>query len=160
MKKIPGKFLVLLVFYSSHCLCAQTSDIPDSANRVSTVSKISVLLENRGKNVRVSDDVKSPFVTKSAPNTISSEIKILQVPIGLSGPELLSQLSAKIPSTATLTFGGNAMLLLGTKKVKVGEKINVSQDGINYELTLVSVTSTSFTVKMGDSLSTRPVKNH
>ena len=159
MKQIPGNFLVLLVFYSSHCLCAQTSDIPDSANRVSTVSKISVLLENRGKNVRVSDDVKSPFVTKSAPNTISSEIKILQVPIGLSGPELLSQLSAKIHSTGTLIFGGNAMLLLGSKKAKVGDKITVSNDGIDYELTLVNVTSTSFTVKLGEALSTRPVRN-
>ena len=158
MKFKRGKLIVLGSVVGATCLSAETADIPAPASRVQVVATVSSILESRGKVVTLPADSKNPFFAKS-PAIVQPEVKYSQPPVGLSGPELLSQLSAKIPSTGTLIFGGNAMLLLGSKKAKVGDKISVSNDGIDYELTLVNVTSTSFTVKLGESLSTRPVRN-
>lgn len=136
---------------------AQSTDITPPETRVLVVKKILLVQDSRGKPFTLPDGLINPFVGR-VKIEVAPEVQHLQVPVGLSGPELLSQLSEKVPSTGTLIFGGNAILLLGSKKVKIGEKIPVNHDGTVYELTLVAVTPTNFTVKLGNDVSTRSVR--
>jgi hypothetical protein len=159
MNHLTSSFLlvtaaVLLAPTSSHA----QADIPPSETRVAVVASISKVMESRGKPAVVPEDCISPFTGKVRAAAPEPDFSNLPVPVGLSGPELLSQLAGKIPSTGTLVFGGNALLLLGPKRVKVGDTITVNHDGKDYQLTLTSVNSTSFTVKMGDEVSTRPIR--
>jgi hypothetical protein len=150
------QFLCFGLCYSAvHC---ETVDIPPPNTRVVFVAKIQGITQSRGKEAQIPPNVSNPFF-RTAPEVVVAHVEEAPVPAGLSGPELLSQLSSKIPSTGTLVFGGNTMLLLGSKRVKIGEKIIVSRDGKDYELTLSGVTSTTYTVKMGEEMSTRPIRN-
>lgn len=146
-----------LVLVGANTLSAQ-ADIPPPDTRVAVVTAVTKVMESRGKPADVPEESISPFTGKVRAAEPEPDYSNLPVPVGLSGPELLSQLAGKIPSTGTLVFGGNALLLIGPKRVKIGEMIVVNHDGKDYQLTLTAVTSTTFTVKLGDELSTRPVR--
>jgi hypothetical protein len=157
MKLFPTAFFVGSLSFFSHALVGQAADIPPPETRTAIVAKITKLAESRGKAVVIADNLVNPF-TGIIREASQPEVATGPIPIGLSGPELLSQLASTIPSTGTLVFGGNAMLLLGPKKIKVGEKIPVSFEGKDYQLTLIAVTPTTFTVQLGNELSTRTVR--
>jgi hypothetical protein len=157
MKPFPIIYFVGVCFGCSHSVFGQGADIPPSEPRAAIVAKVTALAESRGKVVVLPDDLVNPFTGVVREQTVV-EVATGPIPVGLSGPELLSQLAATIPSTGTLVFGGNAMLLLGPKKIKVGEKIPVNFEGKDYQLTLMSVTPTTFTVQLGKELSTRTVR--
>lgn len=150
-------FLFSLMLAGANMLSAQ-ADIPPPDTRVAVVTAVKKVMESRGNPAEISEDSISPFTGKVRAAEPEPDYSNLPVPVGLSGPELLSQLAGKIPSTGTLVFGGNALLLIGPKRVKIGETIAVNHDGKDYQLTLTAVTSTTFTVKLGDELSTRPVR--
>jgi hypothetical protein len=142
--------------FVSH-LRAQAADIPPPDTRIAFVKKVSDVIQIRGKVVTISDDYVNPFQGKVVLETIA-EHKNIVVPVGLSGPELLSKLANEIPSTGTLQFGGSAMLLMGSKRAKIGETISVHYDNKDYQLVLTAITPTTFTVMLGDQASTRPVR--
>lgn len=138
---------------------AQQLDIPPAQARVVLVDKIQAIVSSRGTKVEISDTLPNPFFAKAPEIKAVEVVEDLSVPLpGLSEAELVNELASKIPATGTLVFGGNSMLLLGSKKVKIGEKINIAQDGKDYELTLVAVNATTFSVKLGETTRTRPVR--
>ncbi len=157
MKLLPASFFVGLLSFFSHSVLAQGADIPPPDTRTAIVAKATKLAETRGKAPELADNLVNPF-TGIIREPSLPEVATGPIPVGLSGPELLSQLASTIPSTGTLVFGGNAMLLLGPKKIKVGEKIPVSFEGKDYQLTLTAVTPTTFTVQLGKEFSTRTVR--
>jgi hypothetical protein len=157
MKPLPNFLRVWAFFVCIHSMFGQNADIPPPDARIALVARVAALAESRGKAVVLPENLVNPFTGVVREQTVV-EVAIGSIPVGLSGPELLSQLAATIPSTGTLVFGGNAMLLLGPKKVKVGEKIPVSFEGKDYQLTLTAVTPTTFTVQLGKELSTRTVR--
>ncbi len=150
-------FALGFVLLGLNSLFAQ-ADIPAPETRVGVVTAVTKVVDSRGKPADIPAESISPFTGKVRAADPEPDYSNLPVPVGLSGPELLSQLAGKVPSTGTLVFGGNALLLLGPKRVKIGETIVVNHDGKDYQLTLTAVTSTTFTVKLGDELSTRPVR--
>jgi len=157
MKPLPNFLRVWAFFVCIHSMFGQNADIPPPDARIALVARVAALAESRGKAVVLPENLVNPFTGVVREQTVV-EVAIGSIPVGLSGPELLSQLAATIPSTGTLVFGGNAMLLLGAKKAKVGEKIPVSFEGKDYQLTLTAVTPTTFTVQLGKELSTRTVR--
>jgi hypothetical protein len=157
MKLFPVTFFVGILSILSPGLFGQAADIPPPETRTAIVSKITKLAESRGKEVPIAENLVNPF-TGIIREATQPEVATGPIPVGLSGPGLLSQLASTIPSTGTLVFGGNSMLLLGSKKVKVGEQIPVSYEGKDYRLTLTAVTPTTFTVQLGKELSTRTVR--
>lgn len=74
--------------------------------------------------------------------------------------DLLETLAPLIKPTGTVIMTGRPTILtFGRTNVKVGEKLTVSFEGTNYELDLVAVTSTSFTLRYKDEETTRPIKS-
>lgn len=102
----------------------------------------------------------NPFIPKerpAEPDQNTTATTVAPTP-SLAGAELLATLAARIPATGTVSLGGEPILLLGQKRLKVGDTVTISFEGQSYELSIAAVTSTSFTVKRGENIHTRPVR--
>ena len=158
MNTLFTPLLLVLITIPCGVTLGQTADIPPQTTREGNVKLVSALMASRGVIPKVSEDTINPFLGKVTVATGGNEILIVNVPVGLSGPELLSQLANQIPATGSMQFKGEQLLLMGSKRAKIGESISVTRDGKNFDLTLVNISPTTFTVKMGESISTRPIR--
>ncbi len=129
--------------------------------REKVLATAQALLAGRDKPAPLPNPLPNPFVAKE-PDVV--EVPQVAAPTAttpapvVSGAELLARLAARVPSTGTLALGGQSYLLVGQKRLKVGDTYAVTLDGQSYDLTLVAITSTSFTVKRGEIIHTRPVR--
>ncbi|HWA08363.1 MAG TPA: hypothetical protein VG838_02740 [Opitutaceae bacterium] len=74
--------------------------------------------------------------------------------------EILETLAPLIRPTGTLIMSGRPPILnFGRTNVKVGGKLTINFEGNDYDLELVAVTSTSFTLRYKDEETTRPIKS-
>jgi hypothetical protein len=73
--------------------------------------------------------------------------------------DTLETLAPLLKPTGTVMMAGRpAILTFGRTNVKVGGKLTINFEGTDYELELVAVTSTSFTLRYKDEETTRPIK--
>ena len=73
--------------------------------------------------------------------------------------EILENLAAKLPTSGTIVFNGEPLLLLGRGRVKVGDKFTVAYNGQDYELELVAIDRTTFTLRYHGEEIIRPTKS-
>ena len=80
-----------------------------------------------------------------------------------SGPpgnrETLEALAARIPSTGTMVLGGKPLLIVGKNRLEIGTKFTVAYNGQDYELELVAIDRTTFTLRYRGEETTRPIKS-
>jgi hypothetical protein len=143
-------------------LLAQAApDVAPPELREKTVIAADAVLESRSSPTPLPSPLPNPFIAKE-PETqaVAPGAPVAATPAepALSGAELLARLAARIPSTGTVFLGGQPILLLGQKRLNVGDAYSISLDGKTFEVTLAAVSSTSFTVKRGELLHTRPVR--
>lgn len=72
--------------------------------------------------------------------------------------EILENLAAKLPTTGSVVLNGEPVLFLGRGKVKVGDKFTVAYNGQDYELELVAIDRTTFTLRYHGEEITRSIK--
>jgi hypothetical protein len=72
--------------------------------------------------------------------------------------EALAAVAAKIPTTGTINLGGKPLLISGMNKIEIGSHFTVVYNGQEYELELVAITSTTFTVRYKGEEYTRPIR--
>jgi hypothetical protein len=117
------------------------------------------VVDAQNSPVSLPSPLPNPFVAKEGevvPDPITVSGKTAETP--LTGADLLARLALQIPATGTVTIGGEPLLLLGQKRLKVGDTYTISFEGQSYDLSIAAVTPTSFTVKRGDILYSRPVR--
>ena len=73
--------------------------------------------------------------------------------------EILVTLAAKLPTTGTMIFNGQPLLLLARSRVKIGDKFTVAFNGQDYELELIAIDRTTFTLRYHGEEITRPIKS-
>jgi ribosomal 50S subunit-recycling heat shock protein len=151
---LPGALLTI-----SSAAHAQ-SDLAPPNVRGQVVSDAVRIAEMRGAAVTVPEPLPNPFIPKTSevevvPDTTTPPPETAPV---LGGAELLAKLAVRVPATGTVNLGGEPILLLGQKRLKVGDTVTISFEGQSYELSIAAVTSTSFTVKRGENIYTRPVR--
>jgi hypothetical protein len=72
--------------------------------------------------------------------------------------EVLAAVAAKIPTTGTIILGGHPLLISGTNRIEIGSRFTVVYNGQEYELELVAIDRTTFTVRYKGEEFTRPIK--
>jgi hypothetical protein len=74
---------------------------------------------------------------------------------------ILESLAAKIPSQGSIIFGGKRLLLVGKNRLEIGTTITVTDKATNqyYELQLVAIDATTFTLRYRGEDVTRPIKS-
>ncbi len=74
-----------------------------------------------------------------------------------SNRNLLAVLAEKLEPKGTFVVGGEAIILLGQKKLKVGEIYPITFEGAVYELEITAIETTRFSVRYKNEELTRPI---
>jgi hypothetical protein len=72
--------------------------------------------------------------------------------------ELLEAIAARIQPSGSFIIGGEPLLTFGTKRVRKGNIITVSYNDQPYDLELVAIDRTTFTLRYRGEEITRPIK--
>ena len=78
------------------------------------------------------------------------------VPVG--DREILQALAAQLTPTGTIQIGDAPRLVMGSKRFEVGTRFTVTFNGQDYELELVAIDRTTFTLRYRGEEITRPIK--
>ena len=112
-------------------------------------------------------DVASPFSPAGFEKPDASEMQGKPVAAApeAKGPvvpqtdrDVLEAVADKIPTTGTIIIGGKPLLISGTNRIEVGSRFTVVYNGQEYELELVAIERTTFTVRYRGEEFTRPIK--
>lgn len=74
--------------------------------------------------------------------------------------ELLMAIAAQLKPTGMVTLGSDPILLMGSRKIKVGEPISASFEGKPIAVTVTAIDRTSFTLRLNSEEFTRPIKSN
>ncbi len=85
----------------------------------------------------------------------------VQAPRPPADREILESIAPKIQPTGTIKVGGEPLLIFGRKTVKIGNQFTVTDpvSGKEYELELIAIDSTTFTLRFRNEEITRPIKS-
>jgi hypothetical protein len=134
------------------------ADISPPKQREALVSSALKVLAVRSEPVSVPDVPPDPFHWPAEPEAVVEETPAEVVGPPVMGSDLLAKLAAQIPVTGTVNIGGQPILLLGQKRLKVGDTVTISFEGQSYDLSIAGIAPTSFTVKRGELIHTRPTR--
>ncbi|MDO8539906.1 MAG: hypothetical protein Q7S40_05645 [Opitutaceae bacterium] len=85
-----------------------------------------------------------------------------QAPTQPAGPTgdraILETLAARLTPSGTINFGASPQLIIGKNRFPVGTKFTVTFNNEDYELELVSIDRTTFTLRYRSEEFTRPIK--
>ena len=73
--------------------------------------------------------------------------------------EILESLAARLPTKGTIILNGEPLLVLTGGRVKIGDKFTVAFNGQDYELELVAIERTTFTLRYHGEEIVRSIKN-
>ena len=72
--------------------------------------------------------------------------------------EILANIAAHITPSGAMMFGGEPILLLGEKKLKVGDSLTIPFEGTDYLVVIAEISQSSFKVRFNREEITRPIK--
>ena len=96
-----------------------------------------------------------PAVSEGAVEKASSQVVET---VALTDRDLLKRLAEFVAPSGMMQLGDRIILLVGTKKLKVGDRIPVTSDGISYELEVSAIDRTHYTLRLKNEEITRPIK--
>jgi hypothetical protein len=159
MKTIPRLILAAAAFPAA-LWAAPTFDVQPPAKRAVTVALAGKLL-----NPPVSNDgaggIVNPFTLSGsrAEDAAADENQAAanRAAIMASNRTLLVALSDQLDPKGTFVMGGESIILLGQKKLKVGERYPITFEGAVYELEITAIETTRFSVRYKNEEITRPI---
>jgi hypothetical protein len=130
------------------------------------VVELATQLSKPSKAAALPEDLPLPFSppgferTDAEERTATSALanKATSAPKVTSDRELLEQIATKIPPSGTIFIGGEARLMFAKKTVRIGDHFTVTFNGQDYDLELVSIDRTTFTLRLNREEVTRPIK--
>lgn len=137
-------------------------DILPPQKRATTVGYAKTLLASQSSHVAEVDaaSLKNPFNPALPPPTavVSPARGGGSAPVVQSDSMLLGQIAPKITPSGSVVLGGESLLLFGQKRLKVGDHLPIIFEGKPYDLELVDIQSTSFTLRLNGAEITRPIQ--
>lgn len=160
MKKTS--YISMLVIGGLTVGAAYALDVPPGKTRMDTVGFAKDILASRPSSVPSVDAsaLKNPFNPAEPPPPATGGTGPSQEPV--AGPEpavQLSDIAPKITPSGAVQIGGESILLFGQKKFKVGDHLPIIFEGKSYELDIVDIQNTSFTLRLNGVEITRPIKS-
>jgi hypothetical protein len=163
MNRIPLVILLSAsVLLAAPAVLAQKSDLPTPEKREATVARASKLLEARelvAMPVELIPAFNPPAFAKVTPEAIKTQ-GTGSVPVRATGDRgVLEQLAERLAPTGTAILGGEAILLFGQKRLKVGDQLTITFEGFDYTLDITDIGRTTFTLRLNREEITRPIKS-
>lgn len=99
-----------------------------------------------------------PDASEAHENPAAAGAANAAAPAPLTDREALAAVAAKIPTSGTIILGGTPLLISGTNRIEIGSHFTVVYNGQEYDLELVAIDRTTFTVRYKGEAYTRPIK--
>jgi hypothetical protein len=95
--------------------------------------------------------LNDPFFRSSAPaSTSTATVTASEQPAEKSDLEVLRSVAPEIKPTGTMLIGDEPYLLIGGRRLKVGDQITVTFEGVVYQVGLSSIERNSYTLRLND----------
>jgi hypothetical protein len=135
-------------------------DVAAPSQRSNTVSFAERIL--KPKPVVIPSNYSNPFTlsgerTSGGDAVDQEQAAAAKAAILASNRNLLAVLADKLEPKGTFVVGGEAIILLGQKKLKVGETYSITFEGAVYELEITGIETTRFSVRYKNEELTRPI---
>jgi hypothetical protein len=149
-----------LAILSAAAFAAPAYDVVPAAKRAATVQLADKLI-NPAPTTEPPGTVLNPF-TLSGSRSVDAEADENQAAankaaIMASNRTLLVALADQLEPKGTFILGGEAIILLGQKKLKVGDVYPINFEGAVYELQITAIETTRFSVRYKNEEITRPI---
>ncbi len=143
---------------------AVVADILPPARREASV-KTALALAAAPKVTSLPAGLKNPFFPSGFSTPDSAELKALaaegKAPAQAATPEsetqILSDIAAWMNPSGTLKWGSTTFLLVGEKKLKVGDHLMITFKGHDYDVGISAIDGSSFSLRLNHSEITRPI---
>jgi len=164
---IGALFLVSLSAASAESKPAK-SDIAVASRRLVT-TEVAARLTTTRELPKLPDNTVNPFSPSSFNAPDPEEMRIAAEAArrakAASGPrptndrDLLTAIAGQIKPTGMVNLGGEPILLLGTRKIRVGDPLSASFEGKTIAVKVTAIDRTSFTLRLNGEEFTRPIKS-
>jgi hypothetical protein len=129
---------------------AAISDLATPEQRHKTVDQAMALVQPVAP-APLPTDLKNPFI-------LSHAIKSNAGPKQLdSDHQVLEAVAAHIVPSGVVQVGDSPMLLLGEKRLKVGDYLTITFEGNEYMVELAAISHSSFTLRLNKETITQPI---
>lgn len=158
----------VLAFAGAAPLCAQKSDLVPPQKRAVAVEMADRLVQPRVL-AALPETLVVPFNPVGFDQPDPEEIKAQQAaaaaaaasgtplrPVG--DRNVLATIADKLSPSGTAIIGGDPILLFGSRRLKIGDRITVTYEGADYQLEITAITRTTFTLRLNREEITRPIK--
>lgn len=145
---------------------ARKPDVAAPASREQTV-ELARRLANREQPQAYPAELVQPFNPAAFGQPSAEEQQAIAAAraAATSGParpandsDLLQLISARVNPSGTLILGGEPILTFGKKRLRVGDHLTVTYDGRDYDLELIGISRTAFSLRLNANEITRPIK--
>ena len=159
MSTLYLRLLYATVLVPASLLSAPAFDVQPPAKRAATVQLAEKLLS--ADSSKDAAPAINPF-TLSGSRSAEAEADEAQAAaakaaIMASNRSLLVALADQLEPKGTFVVGGEAIILLGQKKLKVGDTYPINFEGAVYELEITAIETTRFSVRYKNEEITRPI---
>lgn len=160
MKLFPR--LLLIVLQLCAFASAQEVDVSPSKLREKLIIDAKKLMDARSLEPVLPSVLLNPFIENSVSSITNASGEqsdsTPELSISPASQDALIQAANQVPATGTANLGGQFYLIVGQKKYKTGDKLVVDMGGQPYELVIVSINSTSFSLQKGELNYTRAIR--
>ncbi len=160
--------VAVLALLGAAPLAAQQSDLVPPAKRAVTVDLADRLMQPRVL-ATLPESLVVPFNPAGFEQPDPEEIKAQQAAAAVAAAagtplrpvgdrSVLSTLAEKLSPSGTAIIGGEPILLFGSRRLKVGDRLTVTFEGTDYQLDITAISRTTFTLRLNREEITRPIK--
>lgn len=137
---------------------AQGVDVATPAKRAEVLDKANKILSPAG--LPVGQVLRNPFDLKSFGAKESEEIPLAGgvAPARKAGDYEVLAAAAPGLRASLMGINGESILVLGQRKLRVGESFQLTHDGSVYSVTISAIDSSSFTLRLNNEEFTRPIR--
>lgn len=156
-------------------LCAQKSDLVPPQKRATTVELADRLVQPRvlapmpeslvvpfnpvGFEQPDPEEIKAQQAAAVAAAASGTQARPAGIPVRPAGDRnVLAALAEKLSPSGTAIIGGEPILLFGSRRLKVGDRLTVTFEGADYQLDITAINRTTFTLRLNREEITRPIK--
>ena len=152
MKRIIFTFLT----WAAIAGLAIAGDIPSPQARAVIVNKAKARIEPRiFEHAEILPSLNNPFAPRAAAEVKTGEPVVQQ---RIATGDLVNILAGQLNPTGVLVMGGEPLLTFGEKKMKVGDVLDIAFDNGTYQVELVAVTRSTFSIRYNQHVATRSIK--
>jgi hypothetical protein len=139
---------------------APLADVAAPASRAASVDLASRIL-SPPTIVPLAGVPSNPFILSASrvtgPEIDPSQAAAEKAAILASTKSLLVALADRLEPKGTFVVGGESIILLGQKKLKLGDKYTINFEGSVYEVEITAIETTRFSVRYKNEEVTRPI---